>query len=88
QLLTSTFADYTIPSTTDVPKIRWAWIESSTYANAMGIKGIGEAGTIAATPTVVNAVQDALHEYNVLIDSMPLTSEYVHSIVQSAVGKK
>jgi carbon-monoxide dehydrogenase large subunit len=81
QLLTSTLADYTIPSTTDVPRIIWDRLESPTYSNSLGAKGIGEAGTIAATPTIVNAVQDALSSINAFIDQMPLTSEYVCSLM-------
>lgn len=81
QLLTSTLADYAVPSATDVPMITWGRLESPTYSNILGVKGIGEAGTIAATPTVVNAVQDALGEDGVTLDRMPLTQEYVYRLI-------
>ena len=60
ELLTSTLADYQIPASDTLPVMVWARTETPTYANPLGVKGIGEAGSIAATPAIVNAVEDAL----------------------------
>ncbi len=84
QLLSSTLAEYLLPSADSVPEIVWARTETPTYANPMGVKGIGEAGTIAATPVIVNAVEDALSEYGVVVDKMPLRSDYVRSLIKGA----
>ena len=86
QLLTSTLADYLLPSSDTMPEIVWARTETPTYANPMGVKGIGEAGTIAATPVIVNAVEDALSEYDVVVEKMPVRSDYIRSLIQK--GKK
>ena len=64
-----------------MPEMVWARTETPTYANPLGVKGIGEAGTIAATPVVVNAVEDALSEYGVVVEKMPLRSDYILSLI-------
>jgi carbon-monoxide dehydrogenase large subunit len=84
QLLTSTLADYSIPAADTMPEIVWDRTETPTYANPLGVKGIGEAGTIAATPVIVNAVEDALSEYGVVVDKMPLRSDYIRSLMRDA----
>jgi carbon-monoxide dehydrogenase large subunit len=84
QLLTSTLADYMIPSADTMPVMIWARTETPTYANPLGVKGIGEAGTIAATPVIVNAVEDALSEYGVVVENMPVRSDYIKSLINGA----
>jgi aerobic carbon-monoxide dehydrogenase large subunit len=84
QLLTSTLADYMIPSADTMPVMVWARTETPTYANPLGVKGIGEAGTIAATPVIVNAVEDALSEYGVVVENMPVRSDYIKSLINGA----
>jgi carbon-monoxide dehydrogenase large subunit len=84
QLLTSTLADYSIPSADTMPEIVWDRTETPTYANPLGVKGIGEAGTIAATPVIVNAVEDALSEYGVVVEKMPLRSDYIRALIRDA----
>ncbi len=59
----------------------WARTETPTYANPLGVKGIGEAGSIAATPAVVNAVEDALSEYGVVVEKMPVRPDYILSLI-------
>jgi xanthine dehydrogenase, molybdenum binding subunit apoprotein (EC 1.17.1.4) len=80
--LTSTYADYLIPDATMVPEIRWERTETPTDANILGIKGIGETGTIAATPAVVNAVEDAFAG-RVRVSLMPLSPSNVWNLIQS-----
>ncbi|MCS4539308.1 MAG: xanthine dehydrogenase family protein molybdopterin-binding subunit [Thaumarchaeota archaeon] len=84
QLLTSTLADYVIPSAESLVEIVWNRTETPTYANPLGVKGIGEAGTIAATPVIVNAVEDALSPYDVTVERMPLRSDYVRSLIKGS----
>jgi carbon-monoxide dehydrogenase large subunit len=59
-------------------------VEVPAKTNPLGIKGIGEAGTIAAPPTVVNAVLDALHDLGVEHLDMPLTAERVWQAIHAA----
>lgn len=87
QMLTSTLADYLLPSADTMPTIVWDTTETPTYANPMGVKGIGEAGTIAATPVIVNAVEDALSEYDVVVEKMPVRSDYIKSLMKGGEKK-
>ncbi len=84
-LLTTTLADYLIPSAADVPSYITDRTETPA-ANALGVKGVGEAGTIASTPAVVNAVVDALRPLGVRDVPMPCTPERVWRAIESASG--
>ncbi|MGI0081223.1 MAG: xanthine dehydrogenase family protein molybdopterin-binding subunit, partial [Nitrososphaerales archaeon] len=83
QLLTSTFLDYQIPLAGDVPDYHSFRTETPTGANPLGIKGVGEAGTIAATPTLANAVADALAPLGIRAKDMPLTPHYIRSLIEN-----
>jgi carbon-monoxide dehydrogenase large subunit len=76
-LLTGSFADYTIPSAADLPEIVSDRTETPATSNPLGVKGVGEAGTIASTPAVVNAIVDALRPFGVHDVPMPCTPERV-----------
>jgi carbon-monoxide dehydrogenase large subunit len=73
--LTATFADYGIPSAAELPWIDATTIESPSPVNALGAKGIGQAGAIGSTVAVQNAVCDAIGARHV---DLPLTPERVH----------
>jgi aerobic carbon-monoxide dehydrogenase large subunit len=77
QLITGSFLDYAMPRAGDFPLIESELVEIPAKTNPIGVKGIGEAGTIAAPPTVVNAVLDALAARGVTHLDMPLTPERV-----------
>jgi carbon-monoxide dehydrogenase large subunit len=64
-LTTGTFADYLLPSAADLPSFVTDRTETPSTTNPLGVKGVGEAGTIASTPAVVNAVIDAVRHYGV-----------------------
>ncbi|MDQ7909678.1 xanthine dehydrogenase family protein molybdopterin-binding subunit [Phytohabitans sp. ZYX-F-186] len=81
-LLTGTFVDYTPPSSADLPDIVSDRTETPAPDHPLGIKGVGEAGTIASTPAVVNAIVDALRPYGVDDIRMPCTPERVWRAVQ------
>jgi len=85
QLMTGSFLDYSMPRADDLPPFISALVEIPAKTNPLGIKGIGEAGTIAAPPTVVNAVLDALSALGVDHLDMPLTPARVW---QAANGAK
>lgn len=84
--LTWNFSEYLLPGAGNLPWITWDRTETYTNANLLGVKGIGETGTIAATPAVVNAVEDAVSSYNVKIEKMPLTSSYLWQLLHSQKG--
>jgi len=84
-LVTSTLADYLVPSAADLPSYVTDRTESRA-ANSLGVKGVGEAGTIASTPAVVNAIVDALRPLGVNDVEMPCTPERVWRAIQAARG--
>jgi carbon-monoxide dehydrogenase large subunit len=77
QLLTGTMSDYAIPKASMVPTYELDRTVTLTPTNPMGVKGAGEAGTIASTPAVANAVVDALSHLGIKHIDMPLTPERV-----------
>jgi len=83
-LETSTLADYLIPSAADLPTFTTARTTSPSTTNPLGVKGVGEAGTIASTPAVVNAIVDALRPFGVADVPMPCTPERVWRAIQEA----
>ena len=84
QLVTGSFMDYCMPRAGSTPAFDFSTTEVPTPRNAMGIKGAGEAGTIGATPAVVNAVLDALLPLGVTHLDMPLTPLKLWRAIQSA----
>jgi carbon-monoxide dehydrogenase large subunit len=83
-LVTGSLADYTIPSSADLPDIVSDRTETPATSNPLGVKGVGEAGTIAATPAVVNAIVDALRPFGVHDVPMPCTPERVWRAIREA----
>lgn len=82
QLLNGSYMDYTMPRANDLPMFETNRTVTPCPHNPLGVKGAGEAGTIAATPAVVNAVIDALSPFGVTDIQMPLTSERVWKAMQ------
>jgi aerobic carbon-monoxide dehydrogenase large subunit len=84
QLVTGSFLDYGMPRADDFPFFTSELVEIPATTNPLGIKGIGEAGTIAAPPTVVNAVLDAVRELGVEHLDMPLTPARIWQAINAA----
>jgi carbon-monoxide dehydrogenase large subunit len=82
--LTSTLADYGAITAAELPSFELVTSETPTDVNPLGVKGIGEAGTIGATPAVQNAVIDALAHLGVRHVDMPTTPERVWTAIQKA----
>ncbi|MER7868214.1 molybdopterin cofactor-binding domain-containing protein [Streptomyces cellulosae] len=76
-LLSGTMADYLVPSAVDLPDFVTDRTETPAESNPLGVKGVGEAGTIASTPAVVGAIVDALRPLGVTDVPMPCTPERV-----------
>ncbi|MDQ1634645.1 MAG: aerobic carbon-monoxide dehydrogenase large subunit, partial [Frankiaceae bacterium] len=85
-LVTGSMVDYTIPSASDLPHFDLDRTVTPSTTNPLGAKGVGEAGTIASTPAVVNAVVDALRPYGVTDVRMPCTPERVWRAIQNSGG--
>jgi carbon-monoxide dehydrogenase large subunit len=85
QLLTGSFMDYALPRADDLPEITTHTDESSPCKiNPLGAKGVGELGTVGATPTVINAVLDALRPLGVTDIAMPATPERVWRAIRES----
>jgi carbon-monoxide dehydrogenase large subunit len=84
QLRTSTLTDYLVPSAAEVPSLELGHTVTPSPSNAMGVKGVGEAGTIAAAPAVINAVVDALAPFGVTDIDMPASPERVWQTIRAA----
>ncbi|MCZ6677729.1 MAG: xanthine dehydrogenase family protein molybdopterin-binding subunit [Candidatus Poribacteria bacterium] len=84
QLLTGTFMDYAIPKATHLPRFESDHTVTPSPVNPLGVKGVGEAGTIASTPCMVNAVVDALSPLGITQIDMPMTPNRVWQAIQDA----
>src|SRR5690606_8629190 len=80
--LTANLGDYAIVTATELPMFERIQMETPTHLNPLGAKGIGESGTIGATPAVHNAVCDAVAHLGVRHVDMPCTPEKVWSAIQ------
>ena len=79
--VTTNFADYTFISAVELPSIEIVHMETPTFVNPLGVKGIGESGTIGSTPAVQSAVIDALLHLGVRHIDMPTTPERIWSAI-------
>jgi carbon-monoxide dehydrogenase large subunit len=85
-LLTGSLLDYPLPTAADLPSFQLNRTVTPTDVNPMGVKGIGEAGTIGSSHTIVNAVVDALSPMGVKHIDMPLRPKRVWAAIQEARG--
>ena len=81
-LVTGSLVDYLVPAAPDLPHFDTGRTETPSTSNPLGVKGVGEAGTIASTPAVINAVVDALRPFGVDDIDMPATPERVWRAIQ------
>ena len=86
QLATGTFVDYALPSAAEIPTFETDRTETPSPVNTLGVKGVGEAGTIGATPAIGNAVIDALRPLGVTFVNLPYTPMRVWQAIQEAKG--
>jgi aerobic carbon-monoxide dehydrogenase large subunit len=82
--ITSNLAEYGMISAAELPSFEVVHMETPTFANPLGVKGIGESGTIGSTPAVQSAVCDALKHLGVRHIDMPATAEKVWKAIQTA----
>ncbi|MGI9605534.1 MAG: xanthine dehydrogenase family protein molybdopterin-binding subunit [Acidimicrobiales bacterium] len=83
-LLTSNFADYAVVSTTEVPMFETTHYETPSPNNPLGVKGIGESGTIGSTVAIQNAVLDAIRHLGVKHLDMPMTPHKIWAALKES----
>lgn len=86
QLVSGSLMDYAVPKAAMIPTLELDSTVTPTPVNPLGVKGVGEAGTIGSTPAVVNAVIDALRPLGVKSIDMPLWPEKIWRAIQAAEG--
>jgi carbon-monoxide dehydrogenase large subunit len=84
QLLTGTFMDYLLPTSMEVPDLIHGHQEFLSTRNPMGIKGVGEGGTISPPAAIANAVIDALRPLKINVQQLPLSPDYVRRLIVEA----
>ena len=87
QPVTASFMDYVMPRAADLPAFELDRTVTPTPVNPLGAKGVGEAGTIGASPCVINAAVDALAPFGVKHVDMPLRPERVWRLIQGKGGQ-
>ncbi len=88
QLLTTTFLDYGLPTMDVAPPFEIRHLETPSVHSALGVKGMGESGLIASPAAVLNAVNDALSPFGVVLRDLPITPEKVLSAMSSELFTK
>ena len=83
QLITGTLMDYALPRASHIPNFELDRTETPSPVNPLGVKGVGEAGTIGATPAIVGAIVDALAPFGVKHLDMPIKPEALWRIINS-----
>jgi len=86
QLRTGSLVDYLIPTAADLPDFELEALETPSPSNPLGVKGIGEAGTIASSPAVINAIVDALQPFGVTDITMPATPQKIWQLTHKNGG--
>jgi aerobic carbon-monoxide dehydrogenase large subunit len=84
QPMSGSLMDYAVPFAASLPSIESYLVTTPSPTNPLGVKGMGESGTIGVTPALVNAVMDALRPYGVRHLDMPLTPEKIWTAIQSS----
>jgi carbon-monoxide dehydrogenase large subunit len=88
QLVTASLMAYPVPTASQLPAFETEHTVTPSPVNPLGVKGVGEAGTIASSAAVVNSVVDALSSLGIRHIDMPLRAERVWRAIQSAQGGK
>jgi len=84
QPLTTTFADYLLPTATEVPTIEVKFAEFPSPLNPLGVKGVGESGCVPAAGAIVSAIESALEPFGVRITEYPVTPARLFALLQAA----
>ena len=80
---TTNYGEYLLPLATEMPPINIVHQETASPLNPLGLKGAGEGGTIPAAGAIVAAIENALQEFDVVIDRYPVTPQYLCNLIDS-----
>ena len=83
QLLAGSYMDYAMPRPEDFPAIVIDHLETPSPLNPLGLKGVGESGTLPVAAVIASAVEDALAERGVRVDEMPVTPLVLRRLVRA-----
>jgi carbon-monoxide dehydrogenase large subunit len=86
QPVTTTYADYLLPGATEVPMLHTLYKQTPSPLNPLGVKGVGEAGTIPAAAVIVSAIEDALSPFNVRIAQYPIAPMTLVTMIKAGGG--
>jgi CO/xanthine dehydrogenase Mo-binding subunit len=86
QLINASFMDFLMPTSMEIPNIEVAHLETPSPLNPLGVKGVGEAGTIPVAALVAEAIEDALAPFGVRIREMPLSPGRIRELIEEAGG--
>jgi carbon-monoxide dehydrogenase large subunit len=86
QPLTTNFADYLLPSAPEIPPLDVHLAEYPSTKNPLGVKGIGESGTVPAAAAVISGIEDALRDYGVRIDEAPVSPRRLVELIHASGG--
>ncbi|WP_369200598.1 xanthine dehydrogenase family protein molybdopterin-binding subunit [Streptomyces sp. PU-14G] len=84
QPATTTYMDYLVPTSAEIPDVQLAEITTPSTLNALGVKGLGEGGAIAPQAAIANAVEDALAPFGVVVRRGPLTPDRIRDLLRQA----
>ena len=84
QPLTTTFADYLLPTAPELPTFETIYRETPSPLNPLGAKGVGEVGTIPAAAAVISAIEDALKPFKIRIQQTPVVPETLFQMISEA----
>ena len=84
QPVTVTFADYLLPTVAEVPPIDVKLLEFPSPLNPLGVKGVGESGSVPAAAAIISALENALEPLGVKIEQFPVTPNVLHKLLQRA----
>lgn len=82
QPITTTLAEYLLPTCTEIPPIEVHLVEYPSPLNPLGVKGVGEAGTVPAAAAIISAVEDALREPGIRLGEVPLSPHRLYQIMR------
>jgi aerobic carbon-monoxide dehydrogenase large subunit len=88
QPVTTTFADYLLPTATELPTMTTLYRETLSPVNPLGVKGVGEVGTIPAPAAIISAVEDALTPFGVHITEVPLPPQRLLALIRGATVRE
>jgi carbon-monoxide dehydrogenase large subunit len=84
QPLTTHFADYLLPAAVEIPQFDIRLVEYPSTKNPLGVKGIGESGTVPAAAAVISGIEDALRDYDVRVDEAPVSPARIFELIQAS----